>query len=105
MLALGLLVLERQLTRRVERQYREAIEEPMVDMAQLFATLIEQQVRDDGSIEVVAIRRAWKAASERQFSAQIYNVTKTTVNAQLYVTDRRGLVLFDSDGGRAEGQN
>jgi two-component system, OmpR family, sensor histidine kinase CreC len=105
LLALGLLILERQLTWRVQRQYLEAVEEPMVDMAQLFATLIEQQVRDDGSIEVEGIRRAWKAAGERQFAAQIYNVTKTSVNAQLYVTDRRGLVLFDSDGGRAEGQN
>ena len=32
-------------------------------------------------------------------------MTKTAVNAQLYVTDRHGIVLFDSDGGRAEGQN
>jgi two-component system sensor histidine kinase CreC len=105
LLALGLLAFERQLTWRVQRQYLEAVEEPMVDMAQLFASLIESQVRDDGSIDVEGVRRAWKAADERQFAAQIYNVTKTKVNAQLYVTDRTGLVLFDSDGGRAEGKN
>jgi two-component system sensor histidine kinase CreC len=105
LLALGLLALERQLAARVQRQYFEAVEEPMVDMAQLFATLIEQQVPADGTIDITTLRRAWKDAHERQFSARIYSVTKTAVNAQLYVTDRQGLVLFDSDGGRAEGQD
>lgn len=104
-LALGLLLLERQLLWRVQRQYLEAVEEPMVDMANLFAGLIEQQIGEDGALELSAIRRAWKTAGERQFAARIYNVTKTKVNAHLYVTDRHGIVLFDSDGGRAEGQD
>ena len=105
LLAVGLFALERRLAARVQQEYFEAVEENMVDMAQLFATLVEQQVHDDGAIDVTEVRRAWKAAGERQFAAQIYNVTKTSVNAQLYVTDRRGIVLFDSDGGRAEGQD
>jgi two-component system sensor histidine kinase CreC len=104
-LALGWLLVEDLISRRVQRQYLEAVEEPLVDMAQLFATMIEQQVGEDGTLELTMIRRAWQAAGERRFAAQIYNVTKTKVDAHLYVTDRHGIVLFDSDGGRAEGQD
>jgi len=105
LLAVGLFALEHRLAARVQQEYFEAVEENMVDMAQLFATLVEEQVHEDGAIDVTEVRRTWKGAGERQFSARIYNVTKTVMNAQLYVTDRQGIVLFDSDGGRAEGQN
>jgi two-component system sensor histidine kinase CreC len=104
-LALGWLLVERTLSGRVQRQYYEAVEEPMVDMANLFAAMLEQQLGDDGTIDPAMIRKTWTAASERRFAAQIYNVTKTKVDAQIYVTDRRGVVLFDSDGGRAEGKD
>jgi len=105
LLALGLFVVERQLTARLQRQYAEAVEEPMVDMARLFAALLEQQVAADGTLNLDAIRQTWRAATERRFSARIYSVIKTRVDAHLYVTDRNGLVIFDSDGGRAEGQD
>ena len=105
LLALGLFVVERQLTTRLQRQYAEAVEEPMVDMARLFAALLEQQAGPDDALNIETIRRTWRAAMERRFSARIYSVLKTRVNAHLYVTDRNGLVLFDSDGGRAEGQD
>lgn len=104
LLAAGLGLLEHELSIRVQRQYLEAIEEPMVDMAQLFASLLEQHVRADGTLDPAEIRAVWKAAGERKFSAQIYNVTKTSLSTQIYVTDRTGLVLFDSDGGTAEGK-
>ena len=104
-LAAGFYILERRLTERVERQYLEAAEEPMVDMAQIFAALVGQHVTEGGTLDLETIRSAWAAVGQRRFSAKIYNVTKTAVNTHLYVTDRAGRVLFDSDGGRAEGQD
>ena len=41
--------------------------------------------------------------SSASSAAQIYSLNKTAVNTHLYVTDGDGIVLFDSDGGRAEG--
>ena len=105
LLALGFFFVERQITRRLQRQYAEAVEEPMVDMSRLFAALLEQQLGPDGALDVELIRRTWKAATERPFAAQIYDMTKRQVDAQLYVTDRKGVVVFDSNGGRAEGQD
>ncbi len=99
-LAVGLYAFDDKLTQRVERQYLEAAEESMVDVAQLLAARLEA----DG-INIAGLRREWDAARKRGFSARIYNLTKTTLDMNLYVTDERGVVVFDSDGGRAEGQD
>ena len=101
--ALGLLV--QPLLGRVQRQYLEAAEEPMVDTAQLLASIIEQNVGTGGDLDLSTIRKALAAARARQFNAQIYSLAKTTINSNIYVTDRNGRVLFDSDDGRAEGQD
>lgn len=104
-LAAGLWFLQSRLIERVERQYLEATEEPMVDAAQFFAALLEQSLDESGTLDLTVVRRTCEAARQREFSAQIYNLTKTSINTQLYVTDRHGVVLFDSDGGKAEGQD
>lgn len=105
LLAAGLWLLERELTGRVERQYMEAAEESMVDVAQVMASLVEAQLDDQGRPELESLRSAWEAARNRPFRAQIYNMVKTTLDLNVYVTDASGLVLFDSDHGRCEGQD
>lgn len=104
-LAIGLYFLATRLSKRVERQYLEAAEEPMADIAQIFAALLEQQLGETGELDLAVIRSTFAAAHAREFAAQIYNVTKTSINTNVYVTDRHGVVLFDSDAGRAEGQD
>ena len=99
-LAVGLYAFDDKLTKRVEREYLEAAEESMVDVAQLLAARLEAE-----GFDIAGLRREWDAARQREFSAKIYNHTKTALELDLYVTDERGLVVFDSDGGRAEGQN
>nr|MDQ3625301.1 two-component system sensor histidine kinase CreC [Verrucomicrobiota bacterium] len=104
-LAVGLYFLATRLTKRVERQYLEAAEEPMVDTAQIFAALLEQHLDETGVLDLTTIRTTFAAAHAREFAARIYNFTKTSINTNVYVTDRHGVVLFDSDEGRAEGQD
>jgi two-component system sensor histidine kinase CreC len=99
-LAVGLYAFDDKLSKRVEREYLEAAEESMVDVAQLLAARLEAE-----SFDLAGLRREWDAARKREFSAKIYNVTKTTLDMNLYVTDDRGIVVFDSDGGRTEGQD
>ena len=90
---------------RVEQQYFEAVEEPMVDAAHLFASLAELGVSDDGKIDVSNLRETFARAKRREIEAQIYGHLKTAVTMNVYVTDAQGIVLYDSDGGRAEGQD
>ena len=91
------------LTDRVERQYLEAAEVPMVDAAHIFASIVEQEL--DANREDTVLRAAFEGAKRRRFEALIYNVNKQYVDMNLYVTDENGLVLFDSDGGKEEGVN
>ena len=92
------------LTERVERQYLEAAEEPMVDMAHLLASLLEEEFVD-GEPDFASWRQGFQSAGEREFLARIYDLRKTSVAMNAYVTDAKGLVVFDSDNGLAEGQN
>ena len=105
LLAAGLFFVDEKLTQRVEREYLEAAEETMVDVAQVVAAILEDHVDESGAEDLAMIRRAWTAAHARPFTAQIYDFTKVTLDMNAYVTDRRGMVLFDSDGGKAEGRD
>ncbi|MDB6004709.1 MAG: Two-component system sensor histidine kinase CreC [Prosthecobacter sp.] len=93
----GLFVLFTQLIHRVERQYFEAIEEPMVDVANILAEVIAADA-DNGVLKPQGVEQAVHAAQQRKLNAQIYNLNKTKVDMQVYVTDAQGRVLFDSAG-------
>lgn len=93
----GLSVLFSQLIQRVERQYFEAIEEPMVDVANILAEIVGAQAKD-GILEPQIVEAAIRAAQRRDLNAQIYNLNKRKVDMQVYVTDAQGRVLFDSAG-------
>lgn len=88
----------------VERQYSQASEEPLVDTAHLFASLLEQEVAD-GEIDVSRLRAGVESAYEREFVAQIYQIRKTEIQTHIYVTDAEGIVIFDSEGGAREGED
>ena len=90
---------------RVEQQYFEAVEETMVDAANLFAALAEQSVDAEGKIDTATLGATFSRAKERQLNARIYELNKTSVTMNVYVLDRDGTVLYDSDGGKAEGKD
>lgn len=100
----GFYLLLRNFAGDVERQYSQAAEEPLVELAHLFASLIEQDI-DGGAIDPGRFRAAFRQAHDRRFLATIYNLEKTTIATHVYVTDRNGVVIFDSDEGRREGEN
>ena len=104
-LAAGLYFVENELTQRVEREYLEAAEETMVDVAQVMAAILEEHVDETGALDLALIRRAWTSAHTRPFVARIYDFTKVTLDMNALVTDRRGIVLFDSDADTAEGRD
>ncbi|MCF6314335.1 MAG: two-component system sensor histidine kinase CreC [Verrucomicrobiales bacterium] len=80
---------------RVERQYMEAVEETMVDTVNLFAALAEQSFRSEG-VRFANFGEMFTAAHRRNFEAKIYQVIKSEVEMDVYITDAQGIVLFDS---------
>ncbi|HSJ01301.1 MAG: two-component system sensor histidine kinase CreC [Verrucomicrobium sp.] len=94
--AIGFLLMMDQVLERVERQYLEAAEEPMVDIANVLAELLAQDMQPEGTLDSTAITTAMTGAKGRDFEARIYSFVKTKVDMDLYVTDKYGKVLFDS---------
>ena len=100
----GFFVLMKTLREDVEQIYSQAAEEPLVDFAHLFASLIEQDIID-GKIEPNRFRESFKNAFAREFSAKIYQLNKEEIQSNIYVTDKEGIVIFDSENGKREGEN
>lgn len=88
----------------IKPRYMESVEEPMVDTSHVLASFLEGEIRE-GRLDPGRFREAFKRAAARQFVAQIYSKTKSSLDLHVYVTDANGIVVFDSRDGRAEGQD
>lgn len=100
----GFYVLMQTIRDDVERQYSQAAEEPLVDVAAILASVVEQDLTG-ARIDPGKFRSAFTSAYGREFRARIYQLEKTSLNTHVYVTDREGIVILDSDDGRLEGSD
>jgi two-component system, OmpR family, sensor histidine kinase CreC len=80
---------------RVERQYLEAAEEPMIDAAELLAGIVSHELSTTSGLPA-ALGPGLKLATGRRLDATIYSLHKDRVLLDVYITDARGIVLFDS---------
>ncbi len=84
--------------------YLEAVEETLVDQAELLAALLETEIQHS-QIHFEKFKEAFPKVYQRTLSAQIYKLHKTQVDLRVYVTDARGIVLFNSENSKEEGQD
>jgi two-component system sensor histidine kinase CreC len=101
--ALGVAYLMYRMSADIDPRYKESAEESLVDTANLLAALIEHDIAS-GEFRPGKLRPTFDALYERRLRARIYEVEKTRVDLRVYVTDRNGVVLFDSLG-RDEGKS
>lgn len=94
-IGLGLITIARQVTENVRPRYLEVMEETMVDMVQVMASVLEPTYHE-GRLDPTLVREAFGKAGSRQFSARIYEITKESLAVRLIVTDATGRVIFDS---------
>lgn len=85
----------------------ETVEESLNDTAHILSASIEESfpktIPTTSSLKKTAtsiLSPIFKNAKARNFEAKIYSLTKTGTDLQAYVTDRNGLVIFDSEGYR-----
>jgi two-component system sensor histidine kinase CreC len=76
-----------------------ATEDSLSETAVVLAALVETSggVEGDGA-GLVPLRATVDAALRRPLGARIYDVLKGTVDLRVYVTDARGVVVYDSTG-------
>ena len=86
-LGLGFYQLVDYLLKDLESQTLQATEEAMVDTAHLLANYVEKEGRLD---------RIFEGAGERRFEAPIFKILKRDIGVNAYLTDERGVVLYDS---------
>ena len=93
-----------QIINDVRPRYLEAVEESTVDTAELLAAMLSDQITD-GQFQVGTISAAMEAVSRRKFTARIYNIIKRDVSLRIYVTDAKGVLLYDSTGRSSPGED
>ncbi|MDP3849614.1 MAG: two-component system sensor histidine kinase CreC [Luteolibacter sp.] len=103
-ITLGFYQLARHFLAEVEPQTFQATEEMMVDTANLLAEMVEPALRA-GTLDPLALRGSFDGAHARKLEARIFDHLKQGVGTHAYITDAHGIVIFDSQQGRREGQN
>ena len=84
-------------------RYRESLEEPLVDSARVLAAIVAVPLSRGGSDPLADFRTAFSAAQREAFSAKVYDLTKTSMDLRVYITDRQGIVLYHSVDGNQVG--
>ncbi|WP_346186948.1 two-component system sensor histidine kinase CreC [Rubritalea halochordaticola] len=93
--ASGFYSLYNYLNEDLEKQTFQATEEAMVDTAHLLTALVECQL-DGNQIEMSNLDEALKQADTHKFKASIFKHNKEHVGTHAYITDKKGIVIFDS---------
>lgn len=91
-------------------RYSEAQEEVLVDFAEYMATYIgENAVKEKRlgtwRISTQSLKQTFEVLRERPLKAQIYDLKKNEVDIRIYVVNKRGRVIYDSDNGRDLGKD
>ena len=76
---------------------REAVEDVMVDSANLVAEMAAAELKS-GRLEQGRFSRMVEEYRRRQINVSIWGRTKQSLDFRIYVTDGKGVVHFDSDG-------
>ncbi|MBT3276937.1 two-component system sensor histidine kinase CreC [Candidatus Thioglobus sp.] len=82
---------------RVTKGIDEAAEDVMVDTANLLAQVAGENIID-GHINTDKMHNLVDSYLNRELNAKIYSVTKNNPNLQVYITNKNGIVIYDSTG-------
>jgi two-component system sensor histidine kinase CreC len=88
---------------RVTKGIDQAAEEVMVDTSNLLAQMVSQFIYSD-TLDIPRVRLTISKYLNRELNAKIYSVNKKSPNLHIYITNNKGIVIFDSKG-LSEGKN
>ena len=77
--------------------FRKATEETLIDTANLLAVLVRDDVLN-GSIADGRLQTRLESYARRLPNARVWDIVKNRLDHRIYLTDARGIVLFDSSG-------
>jgi two-component system, OmpR family, sensor histidine kinase CreC len=95
--AIAAILLGRVFVQEVKPGVRQAMEDTLVDTANLLAGLAKDDLLA-GQIDRGNFAAAVRALTDRDLGAEIWGFSKRRISTRIYVTDARGRVIFDSSG-------
>lgn len=85
-------------------RYLEGVEDPLADQANILAEWVGARMVS-GKFDPDDLREIFGAVKDRRLSAPIYDIVKDRVDMDIYITDRSGVIIFDSGDARRKGQD
>jgi len=83
-------------TENLRTRYLEGVEDPLVDQANILAEIVGLEM-ETNRFDPEKLYSAFEKVSLRRISARIYDLAKTHVDMHIYITDKKGKIIFDSD--------
>lgn len=90
--------LGRELRDDVKFRYFQILEDGLNEMANLLAAEIELHSQESSQLSTTAMQRTVEAALKHRIDAEIFGIKKNAISLRVYVTDTKGLVVYDSAG-------
>jgi len=75
---------------------RATLEDTLVDTAQLLAQLVAEDVKH-GDLSHATLLTRMQSYAQRSVDVKISGVRKASLDYRIYITDAKGIVIFDSD--------
>lgn len=94
--SVGFYMLYSYLTEDLESQTFQATEEALIDTAYILSSVIESDIVES-EIKIDSLKAALNLAHNREFTAQVHNLKKSKVGTNIYITDKQGIVIYDSN--------
>lgn len=85
-------------------RYLEGVEDPLVDQANTLAAAVGMEMQL-GIFEPQKWYGTFENLYDRQVSARIYQLLKKQVDTRVYITDDKGIIIFDSQEPSIVGQD
>jgi two-component system, OmpR family, sensor histidine kinase CreC len=85
-------------------RYLEGVEDPLVDQANILAAIVGHEMAK-GSFNPAKWEKIFKIVDSRKLSTRIYDFDKINIDIDIYITDKNGKVIFDSDNKNNIGKN
>jgi two-component system sensor histidine kinase CreC len=96
LIVLALFFVFREFSKTLKPQFRKTTEETLIDTSRLlskFATLSVQ----NNKLELSQFKEAFNELNSEEFEITVFDSLKTKSDLKLYITDHKGIVLFNSE--------
>ena len=76
---------------------RQSTEDALIDSAQVLAPIAAMDIQNN-NLANGALMQSFTQLNQRPLHAKIVNIVKTSIDTRVYITDAKGIVIFDSTG-------